>query len=73
MINEHDVFAFPVTYREHDQRGMTLRDYFAARVVPVYLDRSTNPVGELGADRVHEAVARAYQVADAMLKYRAAE
>ena len=61
--------AFPVTsdnYANPNSEGMTLRDYFAAKAMAADM-----------TDGIHEndfawAAARAYKVADAMLKAREA-
>jgi len=61
--------AFPVTsdnYANAESAGMTLRDYFAVRAMAADM-----------TDGIHEndfawAAARAYKVADAMLKAREA-
>lgn len=50
-----------------NQDGMTLRDYFAAKIVQAQVG---NPL-RLGDDDAHRLIAeRAYRVADAMLKER---
>lgn len=50
-----------------NQDGMTLRDYFAAKIVQAQVG---NPL-RLGDDEAHRLIAeRAYRVADAMLKER---
>jgi hypothetical protein len=46
-------------------KGMTLRDYFAAKAMQGMMHDVTQPVGEVIAEW-------AYQVADAMLKAREA-
>lgn len=57
--------AFPHDVDVDGQCGMTLRDYFAAQVIPTVLAGMTNPVNGLPyAARV------AYQIADAMLQGR---
>ena len=66
--------AFPVEERLclgltiEEQRGMTLRDYFAAKAMQGLLAR-------IGNDKmnVHDVLAqRTYQIADAMMKAREA-
>ena len=60
--------AFPneVGYK-HQQGGMTLRDYFAAKAMQSFLDE----VGSGSDQRFYKDIAiGAYQVADAMLKAR---
>ena len=58
--------AFPVTsdnYRYDDGAGMTLRDYFAAKVIPEVLEL---------CETYATAAKEAYAVADAMLAAREA-
>lgn len=53
--------AFPRTYSHEGHNGMTLRDYFAAKVMTQLMDHTTKP----------EITARdAYAMADAMLRAR---
>ncbi len=56
--------AFP--HREYESRpyyhGMSLRDYFAARALQGILANEASPL--------HEIVAAAYEIADAMLEER---
>lgn len=57
----------PVNYRLIGQNhGMTLRDYFAAKAMQIYLDYA---IKENGASDEHLSKA-AYKTADAMLKAR---
>lgn len=58
--------AFPTTLYEHggEADGMTLRDYFAAKALPVVMPN--NRAYPMDAARA------AYEFADAMLKARAA-
>ena len=64
--------AFPVTRDSHQPAhiitasGMTLRDYFAAKVLQGFISRGGQYDGEFDAKR-------AYAFADAMLKVRGAE
>ena len=61
--------AFPNDAAKHpfDKEGMTLRDYFAARVLQTYM------MHEVWKQEVYEyAATEAYKVADAMLKAREA-
>lgn len=52
-------------------RGMSLRDYFAAKAVAGLMTRVWNEEGKLTGDQVIEQWATAaYAVADAMLKAR---
>lgn len=74
-INDNVERAFPVEY-DHGQGGtavqfgMSLRDYFAAKSLPIAWDAFTNGIitsedGEIGTN---QAVAQcAYRFADAML------
>jgi hypothetical protein len=56
--------AFPTaTLAQKTEGGMTLRDYFAARVMQGFISRGGNYDAEFDADR-------AYVFADAMLKAR---
>jgi len=58
-----NISAFPHTYQSAAQKGMTLRDYFAAQAL----------AGRLadGTDRLRQSVAEeAYAYADAMLEAR---
>ena len=60
--------AFPneVGYK-HQQGGMTLRDYFAAKAMQSFLDE----VGSESDQRFYKDIAiGAYQVADAMIRAR---
>ena len=54
--------AFP-TYWDHGQRGMSLRDYFAAQALPEVLSLESTLT-------MDEAARLAYAAADAMLKAR---
>lgn len=67
-MNNKDIWAFPShgSMGEVAQEGMTLRDYFAAKAMQADM-----------TDGVHEndfawSAARAYKMADAMLKAREA-
>ena len=70
-----DIPAFPTPIAQHgnygvkhsDHGGMTLRDYFAAKAMQGFMADSF-----LQAE-VDEFAARAYDMADAMLKARAAK
>jgi hypothetical protein len=65
--------AFPTTLYEHggEADGMTLRDYFAAKALPVVITDWLN-TGDIFQDpELAEVIARdCYIVADAMLKAR---
>jgi hypothetical protein len=58
--------AFPTTINREIVRGMTLRDYFAAKALPVIYTESIN-VDESYAT-FDEIAEDAYRLADAMLK-----
>jgi hypothetical protein len=47
--------------------GMTLRDYFAAKVVQTFMRGAVLPPGCDAKDEIHFTAMRAYEVADAML------
>jgi hypothetical protein len=51
----------------YEQRGMTLRDYFAAKAMQCYMDEEI-----WSADTFKIAAKCSYEVADAMLKAREA-
>jgi hypothetical protein len=58
--------AFPTTINREIVRGMTLRDYFAAKVLPVIYTEAINfDESYASFDEVAED---AYRLADAMLK-----
>lgn len=57
--------AFPRDHAHHGHNGMSLRDYFAAKVLPTIYDDS------LGGPDWRDVIANeAYQLADAMLNAR---
>lgn len=57
--------AFPTTAVYESEKGMTLRDYFAAKAMASYLTHAAC------ADNDVNVVARwSYEIADAMLKAR---
>ena len=59
--------AFPTVMVGRPERGMTLRDYFAAKAMQAQIG---NPL-KLGDDEGHRLIAeRAYRMADAMLRHR---
>jgi hypothetical protein len=58
--------AFPTTINREIVRGMTLRDYFAAKALPVIYTESIN-VDESYAT-FDEIAEDAYRLADAMLR-----
>lgn len=68
-------FVFPRTYKEqHDSnRGMSLRDYFAAQAMPSVITDWLQTGDILPDPEIAEVIARdCYIVADAMLKARRA-
>ena len=68
----HDPGAdFHVTdFTEPRNAGMTLRDYFAAKAMHQFLYGAVLPVGFDASDQLEMLAARAYEMADAMLKAR---
>ena len=68
--------AFPVYDHHADgqqflaETGMTLRDYFAAKAMHQFLYGAVLPVGFDASDQLAILAARAYEMADAMLKAR---
>jgi hypothetical protein len=62
--------AFPLSNMTGlNQQGMDLRDYFAAKALPVLLNADTHRWGDYHALHAEEA----YKFADAMMKARNAE
>lgn len=61
--------AFPVEAHGVACMGMTLRDYFAAKAMPVILADMV-AVGDTGRGRDRYAAEVAYSIADAMLEER---
>lgn len=57
----HPIQAFPRTFG--DKHGMTLRDYFAAKVI-------TGAWQNINPGSQSELAKRAYEIADAMIKQR---
>lgn len=68
--------AFPLTEdainprnKNFDMQGMTLRDYFAAKVLPAFVSRV--PYGDgFDAEGIERIALRTFEIADAMLKAR---
>jgi len=60
--------AFPVD----DLSGMTMRDYFAAKIMATFLHGAVLPPGFDATEQIDFTAFRAYECADAMLKARAA-
>lgn len=50
--------------------GMSIRDYFAAKAMHQFLHGAVLPVGFDASEQMASLSARAYEVADAMLKAR---
>ena len=69
--------AFPVgldAYGE-DKTGMTLRDYFAAKAMPIFMAEMDGPDGDNPGGptwQSHQVAELAYEIADAMLRAREA-
>lgn len=59
--------AFPMGHF----RGMTLRDYFAAKFMATFLQGSKLPPGFDASEQIAFAAVRAFECADAMLAERA--
>lgn len=51
--------------------GMSLRDYFAAKIMATFMHGAVLPPGFDAVDQLNFTAGRAYEVADAMLKERA--
>jgi len=68
MTNEIDGPAFPTNtgLGNHQEEGMTLRDYFAAKAMQALLARLTYGIGDDPTD----VATVAYDYAEAMLKAR---
>ena len=64
-----DILAFPVqdAYSVSTDRGMTLRDYFAAKAMQAFLDQVGWKSDKKWFDEIAEG---AYRQADAMMKAR---
>jgi len=59
--------AFPTTINREIVRGMTLRDYFAAAMLPAVYEELNNAEGIF---KRNDIAKHAYLMADAMLKVR---
>lgn len=76
MSKALDVSAFPIP---HDDRpgaymaetGMTLRDYFAAKIMATFMQGAVLPPDFDAKGQLEFAAKRAYEAADAMLQERA--
>jgi hypothetical protein len=62
-MNNPPAFPLPLKWANENYHGMTLRDYFAAKVLPQCFEVSTT---------TDIAAKEAYRMADAMLKAREA-
>jgi phosphoketolase len=67
--------AFPITLHAGEKwtgtgsiDGMTLRDYFAAKAMPMLMEQW--PIDIFDNDAQHEVAQRCYLMADAMIKAR---
>jgi hypothetical protein len=60
--------AFPTNAMSHDEfdTGMTLRDYFAAKALPIAIQE----MNEAESYNINDAAIVAYQYADAMMDAR---
>lgn len=66
--------AFPITAEQHPngispEMGMSLRDYFAAKALPVLMDLCRKD-SDKGKSYVDYVAGLSYKMADAMLKAR---
>lgn len=71
-LDPHHGQVFPAS-EFHAAPGMTLRDYFAAKTIPMFLAQSAKREELTPADYCDAVAKAAYQVADAMLKVREAQ
>ena len=63
--------AFPVADQgTHGCYGMTLRDYFAAKVMQAFMQSAVLPPGFDASESLAFVAARSYETADAMLAER---
>ena len=58
--------AFPNSYHGEEHKGMTLRDYFAAKAVSAMLSQAPDDWHE----DINDLATASYEVADAMMKAR---
>ena len=72
-IKDDGSSAFPSPhFADKELQGMSMRDYFAAKALPVAWKAFEDGYFDSGEDSINEDVAAcAYQMADAMLKERA--
>jgi hypothetical protein len=73
MSEERYYPAFPTTINREIVRGMTLRDYFAAAVLPVVYTAYVEDGYPNGYPKFEEIAKDAYELADAMLIARKQE
>ena len=78
-IKKHGGTAFPVLHTIDgnwvkeplaEYAGMSLRDYFAAKVMAVFLQGAVLPPGFDAREQMAFTAGRAYEAADAMLRAR---
>ncbi len=71
--------AFPIVEKRYDgygllydetHFGMTLRDYFAAKAMPNFINATLTIRGQGVSESITQAAKYAYEIADAMLKER---
>jgi hypothetical protein len=76
IYKENDCSAFPFSYDDGEgsditHAGMTLRDYFAAAVMPTIAECVLNGLIDAPSESASEGIAMvSYQMSDAMLKER---
>jgi hypothetical protein len=68
----NNVRAFPLAMPcSPDERGMTMRDYFAAKAMPIAMKQALSAITDEDSASAMELVPRlSYAMADAMLKAR---
>jgi hypothetical protein len=68
----NNVRAFPLAMPcSPDEMGMTMRDYFAAKAMPIVMKQALSAITDEDSASVMELVPRlSYAMADAMLKAR---
>lgn len=72
MSKDKSIPAFPskdLPYSGHDSKGMTLRDYFAAKAMQGLIASPRGPVDGKDPTAAYYAIT-AYKVADAMMEAR---
>lgn len=76
MATDNDYRAFPQSNCAEHMRGMTLRDFFAAKALPSVFGIAKGNPAAIGLDEseIAQLIAEAsYQIADAMLAAREAK